>query len=509
MTSTNKNVWVYLSDVGSGGNMWLMNLETRERVKASRAQVVGQSAIGLRGYTLTYDAGTGKYTETGESLPMTEQLWDDYVDSWAAHSGWIADWPHYQIESSIIPEQVEEMKARLLEQAKTLPYNIEIIGLQRRFMMYYSDGGFDSQKFFDRAIPWPERLPYNRNGDLRPQYQKHWDHLMRDANAPQPKILQHYSLRPCLYAGPAWAVRVKINGVVPLVQNCRMYVDDEGNFIASDWCQRQDYHSYGGGINLQLGVYTFASWLAGPCINYATTKAHVQIPKVEIRQVQIRKVLAKVAEPVTFEEAMVQAKAGLKGMEFPKERKDPGPITEQAMMEAFAFLPEALEKTAQRVKLREADCTIHSQLMSAHTDKPTVLKDLIPGWNLVLTGSFVTNQHKKFPGLHMLAAFRKSKELEQHDQYDAMFMYIRDWTDIPMDTKTALVRDLRSTVLSNIKNIPGVYVNRSTGDFSDAMQGKVKPDAHPFSTIEISQVMLRSAIETVITQVPTAEVAST
>jgi hypothetical protein len=46
-------------------------------------------------------------------------------------------------------------------------------------------------------------------------------------------------------------------------------VTPEGEFICSDWCQRHDYTSYGKGINLQLGIYSFAGWVTGPCIQRA------------------------------------------------------------------------------------------------------------------------------------------------------------------------------------------------------------------------------------------------
>lgn len=491
--------YVYLSDVSSGGNVWLMNLRTHERQRLSRSAVVDQSPIGLRGYTLTYNEKSGKYTETGKSVGMTEQLWDEYVDAWSRNNGWIADWPHFQLESSETEEQREAMRALLMAQCSNMPYDIEIIGLQRRFLLYFSDGDFNTQRFFDRAVPWPSRPPYGRDGSLRPVYERHWDHLMRDAGAPKPSILHGLELRPCLYAGPAWVVRVKVNGVVPLVQNCRMYVDDQGGFIASDWCQRQDYHTYGNGINLQLGVYSFSGWLSGPCINYATNKGGITIPDMSTRRVEIRRVLNAVRDPISFDEALKEARKEVSKMKLPEVRIDPGPITPEAYLEACGFLPAALQKAADKAKAREADCTITSQLETMDRGKPTILKDLIPGWTLVAVDTASTELKNLYKDLVTLVAVRPTAtKAKAYDQYDTLFMHVRNWDALNTEQKTQFVRNLRDSILAGVKHVPGCYVNKADGSFSDTGVGKRSPGEVPFESNDLSSGLIKAAVTAAI-----------
>lgn len=495
--------WLYLGDVTSGGNVQVMRVDTGEKTTLSINQIEDRAPIGLRGYLLERNDSTGMYRETGEQAAMTEELWDELTDAWRGHNSWIADWPHFQLESSVSPSEVDAMRQKLLAQTVQLPYEFEIVGLQRRWLLYFSDGDFSTQQYFDRAIPWPDRLPYRRNGELRQQFQRGWDHAMRDAKAPKPQFLQNLSLRPCMYAGPAWVVRVKLNGVVPQVQNCRMYVDDDGTFLASDWCQRQDFHTYGSGINLQVGLYNFASWLIGPCLVYAQSKAHLVVPHINTRQVRVRDVMKNAMLMPTFEEAMQLSMVELKqsGMKFPEVRIEPGPITEVDVAEAFKLMPAILEKTEQRIKMREADCTLYSQLATIgdNEETPTELPDIIPGWRLIIVRTKHTKKYSNtFPDLATLVVLKEKGTKGKFVELTTHYAHVRAWPDLTPDMKVKHIRMLRQQVLGSMEGpnaiLNGVYYDSKAQAVSDSGNGKATPGTYTYSETDLSQALMIVAV---------------
>lgn len=252
--------WMLLRDVAT--NTVLLNLDTKERVSVSADQFKGHRWSGLRREVVVYDDASGLYEFTGETLPITEEIADELDTEYQSFdgNGWHYEWPHVEVETTT-PDQVEALRANLLAQLAPHPYEFQIIGLQRRFVMYYSDGGVDSQQYFLDYIPTPDSSPFKRNGELKVRYVNNWDHLCRDNQIPLTAAHKGKGvLRPCLYRGPAWAVRLLVDDQ-QIFRRCMIFVDDDGKFLFSSWCQRHGQKK--DGINLQLGIFSFDGWIVG------------------------------------------------------------------------------------------------------------------------------------------------------------------------------------------------------------------------------------------------------
>lgn len=226
---------------------------------------------------------TGEMLPCDHRVPIPEMYTDlraRFGDSYTAwqltrmhfvrENDWCIDWPHYETESEgDNPDSRSRMLALIDELMAPYGLDFKVTGLQRRFLMYYSDGDEASQKFFEALLPIPESCPFRRSGALRSRFASSWSHEDRDKNVPKPAYLNVHDTKPCLYRGPAWVLRFTVGGVNPAFGGCRVYLDDDGQFLCSDWCQRHDFSSYGGGINLQLRGYDLPGWILGPCITRA------------------------------------------------------------------------------------------------------------------------------------------------------------------------------------------------------------------------------------------------
>jgi hypothetical protein len=334
--------WIYLTDMAPQATV--MNLDTGELRQVMSSSVKDKAPAGLRRYLLEENSG-GVFRETGEVLPLSLELLDDMEDAYRAPNSWNYDWPHLQIEQEA---DADASRAALIHERLTRtmadhPYEFVITGLQRRYLMYFSDGNYNSQRRFERLIPSPIQPPYRRSGGLRRKYDWIWNSVMRDAGVPFPndqKSLIGDSLRPCLYTGPAWVVRFTLDGRDVLMDRCRVYVDDDANFICSDWCQRHDYSSYNDGINLQQGIYTFDGWVTGPCV-LKNTENGWKPKNVTFKRDAVRELMKK-APPVVpqFDETFAKASAAVK--KYSKAHTpvvptvDAGPITSDALAEALA-----------------------------------------------------------------------------------------------------------------------------------------------------------------------------
>lgn len=129
-----------------------------------------------------------------------------------------------------LADQAPAMLLKLREQTALLGKATEIYTVVPRWLRYFSDGTMESQQegnFGLRLAP------------------------MGDSGA-----------RPMLYDGPAWCVGIRLGkDFLP----GRVFVNTQGDFICSDWCQREV--DKGGGIDLITGKNTkhsLLTWLAGP-----------------------------------------------------------------------------------------------------------------------------------------------------------------------------------------------------------------------------------------------------
>lgn len=307
--------WVMLNDL-TGSHATAMNAATGEVRSIVASGIVGGGVLGLR-RTVLKEQPNGKFVETGEQVPLTAALYDDLVDAYHSPNSWNYDWPHFQVEAVATPADRARVKAALEGQMAKHPYEFEIIGLQRRYLMYFSDGDWRSQAQFVALAPQPDRYPYRFvDGELRRRYTGTYSAILRDAGAPFPEDWQRYAgpLRPMLYRGPAWVVRFRVDSQDVAFGHCRVYVTDDAEFICSDWCQRDSLARYeGGGISLQTQQYTFDGWVVGPCLKHASQKNGFKPKAVTYASDRVKDLLKKEPKPVTeFATALERAEAALK-----------------------------------------------------------------------------------------------------------------------------------------------------------------------------------------------------
>lgn len=348
---TTNNRWVYLTDLAP--NATIKNLQTGETRTIMSNAVKDRAPSGLRRTVLLEQPG-GMFQETDEVLPLTVDLAEEIEEYYTTPNSWNYDWPHLPTEVDDTPEARARLEQLILQQMGEVPFTFKITGMQRRFLMYFSDGSWESQKRYERLIPRPGQTPFNRSWDLKPRYDLYYNSIMRDAKVPIPKekVARWGTLAPCLYIGPAWTLRFQIDGQDPLLERCRVYVMDDGTFIGSDWCQRHDFSSYqNGGINLQMGIYTLSSWIMGPCLTYNQGHGGVKLKSTTYKVEKVRELMKKpsaVSVP-KFEDTYTNAKK-LIDQYLPKPAApatpvaDVGPITADVIKEADAAYQKALEQ---------------------------------------------------------------------------------------------------------------------------------------------------------------------
>lgn len=139
-------------------------------------------------------------------------------------------------EVAHLVKDTPEMLAKLNAQLAGLP-GTSVYMAQPRWLRYYSDGDMSSQRSALHGI----------------------------RNAPYPVRDGGEYMRPLLYDGPAWVVGLRLGDKL-LPGRC--FVNSNGDFICSDWCQREV--DKGGGIDLYTGAnvkHTLMTWVAGPAIS--------------------------------------------------------------------------------------------------------------------------------------------------------------------------------------------------------------------------------------------------
>lgn len=348
--------WVYLTDLAPSAT--IQNLSTGETRRVMSNAVIDRAPSGLR-RTVLEELDGGMLRETSTVLPMDAELAESMDEHYEQHNSWIYDWPHLPTESAETPEARAALEALIYAQMGEVPFTFKITAMQRRYLMYFSDGSLGSQKRFERFIPQPSTSPFSRNWELKPRYEMYYNSIMRDANVPLPKekMSKWGSGRPCLYVGPAWTVRFTIDDQDPLLERCSVYITDDGTLIGTAWCQRNDQTSYqSGGINLQMGIYTLSSWIMGPCLTYNQTHGGIKLRHTEYKRDKVSDLLKKspmVAVP-DFDDSFAKAQALIKqyapviAASAAPAVADAGPITPDVMAEAIAASEVAIE--AMRLK---------------------------------------------------------------------------------------------------------------------------------------------------------------
>lgn len=346
--------WMYLSDLCPKAT--IINLDTGDLREIMSGAVTRRAPIGLRRYLLE-ESSAGIFEETGEFLPVTQSIADDLIEYHRNPNGWNYDWVHLPTEQlGDDPAAAARIAERLTAMMAGHPYEFQITGLQRRFLWYYSDGSHETQQRFEALLPAPDRYPYRSDGTLHRRFNWIWNSIMRDAGVPYPtdKRSEYGGLRPMLYRGPAWTVRFLLDGQDVLLERCRVYVDDDANFICSDWCQRHDFSSYDNGINLQTGLYTFDGWVTGPCIIRNQEGGKFKPKQVTVKREAVRDLMKRAplaVSPVKFEDAFVAAKANVAKYSKPLGVApviDAGPITPEIMAEAFSLAAPIIDAAVNK-----------------------------------------------------------------------------------------------------------------------------------------------------------------
>lgn len=342
--------WMYLTDMAP--RAMIVNLDTGELRQIMSSAVEDRAPSGLRRYTLEELEG-GVLRETGKQVPLSDRVFDDLNEFYRPPNSWNYDWPHLAVERQVEANDAmaNHVFSRLHGMMSQHPYDFQITGMQRRYLMYFSDGDYRSQKRFERLIPAPAHAsPFRLDGSLQRRYEIMYNNNMRDAKVPIPEDAKSYygDLRPCLYLGAAWVVRFRVDGQDVLTDRCRVYVDDDANFICSDWCQRHDFTSYSNGINLQTGIYTFDTWVTGPCLIRGLENGGFQPRHVQVKRTTVRDLLKRAPAAVPdFDTALAKASAAVSKYSKPLAPKvEAGPITADVMAEAMVEWARILAEKA-------------------------------------------------------------------------------------------------------------------------------------------------------------------
>lgn len=141
---------------------------------------------------------------------------------------WCTDLPTTEVAD--MATRAREVLLNLRAQLSLLGSEADVYSVSPRHLRYYSDGDMSTQREGNHGL---RLAPYLGDG-----------------------------ARPLLYDGPAWCVGLRIGKkIIP----GRVFVNDQGEFICSDWCQREVDKS--GGIDLITGKntkHTLLTWTAGP-----------------------------------------------------------------------------------------------------------------------------------------------------------------------------------------------------------------------------------------------------
>lgn len=309
--------FVWLNDVAGGHAQPAMRLSDGAITTITPGIVDLNAGIGLRRFILTLREN-GTYGETGEAIRLdnlrdelievgvdladpkaiekavpnlsAEAQLEYYVFTRAAeahvpNNGWNYTWPHLYTELMETPQLRGEVIDALVRSMSQYPNKFTVLGVQRRYLLYFADSSPGKQQLYVSVAHTPEDgPPFKADGTLKAQFAKSFTpHDYKEKkSAPEGQ--------PLIYRGVAWVVRFLLDDQAVAFGNCRVYVGEGdhpgftdgplpvGHFYCSDWCQRHDFTSYGKGINLQFADFTFDGWVMGACLPYAMTSGAYMPP---------------------------------------------------------------------------------------------------------------------------------------------------------------------------------------------------------------------------------------
>lgn len=243
-----------------------------------------------------YKRAAGVFTPTHEIVPVDYQLpaWQGTVKgsfgtfspiaypamsvfdatllAYHTSNNWHYDWPHRATErAGDTNDALAVMMEKIARQVHAVPYEVGVTALERRFLLYYSDGNIATQSRFITYCPRPaRRSPFNEAGELATAFLPDWTpERLAKQSFHRPSEYGLFGHESCLlYAGPAWCFRFTLDDQDLLTGGCRVWLTDDAEFIASDWCQRHDVTSYKHGINLQVMQWSLESWIMGPLLTH-------------------------------------------------------------------------------------------------------------------------------------------------------------------------------------------------------------------------------------------------
>lgn len=266
-------------------------------------QIIPAMWSGLRGEILEVSAGC-------PPIGTDEFVYGDphLIKSYIQHNSWIYDHP-----SAYDGPPPADLADRLQAMMAPHPYEFEVVALQSRFLLYFSDGNERTQRRYLRLSPRPSESVFDPStGQLRPEFllgptpdevQQTLHPTPDYVGRPIPPIQGG----PLLYCGPAVVASFLLDGQNPAFRGCRVYVQPDGQFIASDWCQRSGRAQYEVGIDLQTAEYTFDSWVTGPCVRRAMEQRVFTPRTAKTRVLEVRRLRAQRPPPVPDVRALIRA----------------------------------------------------------------------------------------------------------------------------------------------------------------------------------------------------------
>jgi hypothetical protein len=250
-----------------GGSPLLFDLDTFQVAAPKHDAFVGQS--GLRGQLVLREGND--LIEQVEPAPMTRALFQAMQRHTSYPNQWCYDPPHWTTERWLDAAAVARTRALIDQQfAAVHEYALRVTGLQPVFLLYYSDGTVESQRRFICAAHGPEKQPFTDRDLIDPAMFGKTFAAIREQHLTATSLGTRY--RPVLWIGPAMKLRFSIDQQSPDT-GVRVFTDLNGEFLCSDWCQRDgmEQKAKGNGIDLQLRRYTLASWIIGPYLDRVGT----------------------------------------------------------------------------------------------------------------------------------------------------------------------------------------------------------------------------------------------
>jgi len=189
-----------------------------------------QTVVNTNGWTVNLSSGHPRFsvvkangmlsTDPIESVMSKEVAYICAAETYNKRNTWVDSYPMWEEMTEEPPQSLLDVLER---EFSVLHTSVEVTYLRRRYLMYTSDGRLTTQV----------------------------------------QCIGTWHGAPLLYDGWAWGIRFLLDGRDHLTQGNIVFLDDNGLFICTDWCQRDRSKSLDDGINLYSGshVKSLSTWI--------------------------------------------------------------------------------------------------------------------------------------------------------------------------------------------------------------------------------------------------------